>query len=58
MENFVEGDHPFQSAVENAKNKERGELIAKDPKHGGKVCEGINEYLDYLEGKNNPTINS
>lgn len=50
MENFFDEDHPFQSAVQKAK-KEQGELIAKDPKHGGLLCEELNEWLSDVESK-------
>ena len=51
MDKFFEQDHPFQTVVENAK-KEQGEFIAKDPKHEGKICEYVDEWLDRLESKN------
>jgi hypothetical protein len=43
-------DHPFKSAVEKLESNQ-ADFIAKDPKHGGKICDYFDEEIDWLEGK-------
>ena len=52
MNPIFKDDHPLKSAVEKLESN-HADFNAKDPKHGGKICEYFYEGIDWLEGKLN-----
>ena len=50
MNPLFENDHPFKSSIEKLESN-HADFNAKDPKHDGKVCDYLNEDIDWLEGK-------
>ena len=50
MSKVFENTNPFESAVEKFESN-HGSFNAKDPKHEGKICDYLDEEIDWLESK-------